>query len=162
MKKLLMGLVLAGGLGLAMAAPAQAHDGSPGVRVGTLSCHEAKGWGFVFGSSHDVHCTFTNGSHVEEYTGSINKFGVDIGYQQSGVLIWEVVAPNDHPEHGALNGHYGGLTAGAALGVGADANALIGGSARSIVLQPLSIQGMTGVNVAAGIGELTLHAHDRM
>jgi hypothetical protein len=157
MKKLLMCAALVGGLGLAMQA--HADDRSTGVKVGTLSCHEASGWGFVFGSSHNVRCVFSNGSHVEHYEGSISKFGVDIGYQQSGVLLWEVIAPSEHPERGALEGHYGGLTAGAAIGVGLDANALIGGSDRSIALQPLSIQGMTGLNVAAGVGELTLHSH---
>jgi hypothetical protein len=95
---------------------------------------------------------------VEYYEGSISKFGVDIGYQQSGVLLWEVVAPTDHYGTGSLAGHYGGVTAGATIGVGLDANALIGGSATGIDLQPLSIQGNTGLNVAAGIAELTLHA----
>jgi hypothetical protein len=157
MNRLLMCAVLAGGLGLA--SQAMAEDHSADVKVGTLSCHEASGWGFVFGSSHDVRCVFTNGDHVERYEGSISKFGVDIGYQQSGVLLWEVVAPSDHPMHGALEGHYGGLTAGAAVGVGIDANALVGGSDRSIALQPLSVQGMAGLNLAAGVGELTLRAH---
>ena len=158
MNKLLMCAVLAGGLGLASQAMAEDHDS--GVKVGTLSCHEASGWGFVFGSSHNVRCVFTNGDHVERYEGSISKFGVDIGYQQSGVLLWEVVAPSDHPMRGALEGHYGGLTAGAAVGVGVDANALIGGSDRSISLQPLSVQGMAGLNLAAGVGELTLRAYN--
>jgi len=160
MNKLLMCAVLVGGLGLA--AQAQAQDHAAGVKIGTLSCHEASGWGFVFGSSHAVHCTFASGDRVERYDGAISKFGVDVGYQQSGVLIWEVVAPDDHPGMGALAGHYGGLTAGAAVGVGLDANALIGGSTKSIALQPLSIEGSTGLNVAAGVGELTLHAHDGM
>jgi opacity protein-like surface antigen len=156
MKKLLMCAALAGGLALA----SQAAVAAPvGVKIGTLSCHEASGWGFVFGSSHDVRCTFAEGDRVEHYEGSISKFGVDVGYQQSGVILWEVFAPTDHPNHGALDGHYGGATAGAALGLGLDANALVGGSERSISLQPLSIQGMTGLNVAAGIGELTLHQH---
>jgi len=157
MNKFLMCAVLVGGLGLS--AQAHADDHAAGVKLGTLSCHEAGGWGFVFGSSHAVRCTFTDGHHSEHYEGSISKFGVDVGYQQSGVLIWEVIAPNDHPDHGALDGHYGGLTAGAAVGVGVDANALIGGSTRSITLQPLSIEGTTGLNIAAGIGEMTLHSH---
>ena len=146
-----------GGLGFAVSA--QAEDHAAGVKIGTLSCHEASGWGFVFGSSHDLRCIFSNGDRVQHYEGSISKFGVDIGYQKAGVLVWEVIAPNDRPEHGTLDGHYGGLTAGAAVGVGLDANALIGGSDRSIALQPVSIQGMTGLNVAAGIGELTLRSH---
>jgi hypothetical protein len=159
MKKLLICAALAGGFALAGQALAQTDDHAAGVKIGTLSCHEASGWGFVFGSSHSVRCTFSHGDHSERYDGDINKFGVDLGYQQSGVLIWEVVAPDDHPGAGALAGHYGGLTAGASVGVGLDANALIGGSMKSIALQPLSIEGETGVNVAAGVGELTLHSH---
>jgi len=147
---------LVGSLGLA--ASAQAEDHAAGVKIGTLSCHEASGWGFVFGSSHDLRCVFSGGDRLQHYEGSISKFGVDIGYQKAGVLVWEVIAPNDHPAPGALDGHYGGLTAGAAVGVGLDANALIGD--RSIALQPVSIQGMTGLNVAAGIGELTLRSHN--
>jgi hypothetical protein len=156
MKKLLMCALLAGALG--SGAAARAEDGG-GVKIGTLSCHEAGGWGFIFGSSHAVQCTFSNGGRVERYDGSISKFGVDVGYQQSGVIVWEVVAPHDEAARGALAGHYGGGTAGAAVGVGLSANALIGGSTKSIALQPLSIGGQTGLNVAAGIGELTLRYH---
>ena len=157
MERLLVCAAMLGGL--ALASQAQADDHAAGVKIGTLSCHEASGWGFVFGSSHDVRCTFSEGDRVE-HQGSISKFGVDIGYQQSGVILWEVFAPTNHLGHGALDGHYGGLTAGAAVGVGLDANALVGGSERSISLQPVSIQGMTGLNVAAGVGELTLTSHD--
>jgi len=156
MKKLIALASLIGGL--TMSFNAQAEGNAAGVKIGTLSCHESSGWGFVFGASHAVRCTFSHGDHVERYDGNISKFGVDIGYQQSGVLIWSVVAPDDHPGRGALSGHYGGLTAGAAVGVGVSANALIGGSSRSIALQPLSIEGTTGLNIAAGIGELTLRA----
>ena len=157
MKKLLVCAALVGGLGLGMSA--QAQDRSAGVKVGTLSCHEAAGWGFVFGSSHAVRCIYTGaGGRTERYEGSISKFGIDVGYQQSGVLLWEVVAPTDHFGAGALAGHYGGLTAGATAGIGLNANALIGGSETSIALQPLSIEGTTGLNVAAGIADLTLHA----
>ncbi len=157
MKTILLCAALIGGLSLA--TQSQAQDAPDRVRVGTLSCHESSGWGFIFGSSHDVRCTFVHGDHVEHYDGSISKFGVDIGYQQSGVLIWEVVAPSDHPNHGALDGHYGGLTAGATVGVGLDANALVGGSGQTISLQPLSIEGDTGLNIAAGVGEMSLHSH---
>jgi hypothetical protein len=153
MQKILLCAALAGGLGFA--APADAA----GVKVGTLSCHEAGGWGFVFGSSRSIRCVFTGGGgRVERYQGSISKFGVDIGYQQSGVIVWAVVAPNDHPSHGALAGHYGGATAGASVGVGLGANVLIGGFERSFALQPLSVEGATGVNIAGGIAEMTLRA----
>jgi hypothetical protein len=70
-----------------------------------------------------------------------------------------VIAPTDHYGADALAGHYGGVTAGATVGVGLAANALIGGSTTSIALQPLSIEGEAGLNVAAGVAELTLRAN---
>jgi hypothetical protein len=94
--------------GAANAAPA-------GIRVGDLTCNVASGWGFVFGSSKDLHCTYRGNNHREHYIGSISKFGVDIG-----------------------------------------ANALIGGLDKSIALQPLSVEGSKGLNVAAGIGSISL------
>lgn len=153
-------ITLAGAVAaLACAGAAHAQDrAEAGVKLGTLSCHEQAGWGFVFGSSRALHCTFSGANgQVARYTGDIAKFGVDVGYQQSGVLIWTVLAPTDRLGPAALSGHYGGLTAGAAAGVGLSANALVGGSTRTITLQPLSIEGTTGLNVAAGIGEITLH-----
>lgn len=150
---------VAGALGLAAGI---AMQGTPayaqaGVRVGTLSCNVAAGWGFVFGSSKALHCTFAPGpGHVEHYAGSISKFGVDIGYTEGGVLVWAVFAPGPNIGPGALAGSYVGATGSATVGVGAGANVLVGGSNRTISLQPLSIEGNTGLNVAAGIGAITL------
>jgi len=93
---------------------------------------------------------------VEHYTGKISKFGVDIGYQKSGVLLWAVFAPSTDLAAGALTGDYGGVTAGAAVGVGGDANVLIGGSTKSISLQPVSIEGDKGINLAVGIAAISL------
>src|SRR5271170_5767002 len=139
---------------LVLGTPAQAQSG---VRIGTLSCNVAGGWGFIFGSSKALHCTLTPGpGHPEHYSGSISKFGVDIGYTQGGVLVWAVFAPSTNVAPGALAGEYAGATASATVGVGAGANVLIGGSNHTISLQPLSIEGNTGLNIAAGIGAITL------
>jgi len=144
-------------LGALISTPAFADDHS-GVKIGTLSCHESSGWGFIFGSSRAVRCVYSGGNgHVEHYTGDISKFGLDVGYQKSGVLLWSVIAPGPDVGRGDLSGHYGGLTAGASVVIGASANALVGGSHKNIALQPLSIEGTTGLNVAAGIGGITLH-----
>jgi hypothetical protein len=148
--------------------PAQAGDhGRNGVQIGTLSCREAGGWGYLLGSSHRVRCVFTTNAphgHAERYTGSISKFGVDVGYQASSVIVWAVFAPTGRLGHGALAGHYGGATASAIVGVGAGANVLIGSFHKSITLQPVSISIGTGLDLAAGIGELTLtsdHGRDK-
>ncbi len=126
------------------------------VKAGILTCNVGSGWGFVFGSSRKLNCTYSGGARIEHYAGDISKFGVDIGYLKGGVIIWGVVAPTVDPGAGALGGNYGGVTAGASVGVGADANVLIGGSNHAISLQPLSVEGDKGVNVAAGIAAITL------
>jgi hypothetical protein len=127
-----------------------------GVKAGVLSCEVSGGWGFVFGSSKDMNCTFSSAQGREEhYTGTINKYGVDIGFTRGGIMVWAVFAPGD-VGHGALAGNYGGVTAGGAVGVGASANALVGG-ANNITLQPISVEGQTGLNIAAGVAGLTLN-----
>ena len=148
----------------AVSLPAQAGDHRHGgVRIGTLACREAGGWGFILGSSHPVSCIFIgNERHApaDRYTGSISKVGVDVGYQASAVIVWAVLARTAYRGHGDLAGHYGGATANAALGVGAGANVLLGSFHKSVTLQPVSLSAETGLHVAAGIGELTLEPYD--
>lgn len=127
------------------------------VNVGTLTCNVASGFGFIFGSSKALNCTFAGLGRAEHYTGNITKFGADIGYTSGGVLVWTVVAPVAMMRPGALAGSYAGGTASATVGVGIGANALVGGSTNTIALQPLSIEGNTGLNVAAGIAGVTLN-----
>lgn len=140
---------------LVCASHAQA---AAGVKIGVLTCNEASGWGFVFASTRDINCTYSpNGGVLYRYTGHISKFGVDLGYIKGGVIVWGVFAPSRDMGPDALAGDYAGGTAGVSLGVGVAANALIGGSSKSISLQPLSIEGEEGINIAAGIGEMSLH-----
>ena len=156
------GMIIALGLAVALAtgAPsARAQDGGSkaAVRAGYLTCHVAAGWGFIFGSSRKLQCAYAlQPGYTEYYTGSITKFGADIGYLQSGVIMWAVLAPTTNLGQGALAGHYGGATASAAVGVGAGANVLVGGFNSSIALQPVSIEGQNGLNVAAGVAQMTL------
>jgi hypothetical protein len=151
----ILGAVAAAGLALVASAPAHAQSG---IRVGVLTCNVASGWGLVFGSSKEVNCTFSrDGRDLAHYQGHIDKFGVDLGYTAGGVMVWAVFAPTEGPPPGSLDGTYGGVTASATAGVGVGANLLIGGSDRSISLQPLSVEGNTGLNVAGGIAGLRLH-----
>lgn len=136
-----------------MAAPASAQ----GVKVGTLNCNVEGGWGFVLGSQKELNCSYvpTKGE-TDRYNGEITKVGVDIGYTRGGVLVWAVIAPTSTLEPGVLEGSYGGVSASATAIVGAGANVLIGGLDKSITLQPISIEGNTGLNVAAGISAMNL------
>src|SRR5580698_10744645 len=123
--RLMFGVALAV-VGLACASAADAAPA--GVRVGDLTCNVASGWGFIFGSSKDLHCTYHGaGGRFEHYTGSISKFGADIGYTREGVLVWGVFAPTSDLRQGALTGDYVGASAQATVGLGVGANALVGG-----------------------------------
>jgi hypothetical protein len=150
---MLLAAVAVAALGVGTPVQAAPH----GVNVGTLTCNVASGWGLVFGSSKDLHCTFRqNDRHAEHYTGTISKFGVDIGYTEGGVLVWGVVAPSSDVRAGSLDGDYVGATANATVGIGLGANVLVGGFDQSFALQPLSVSGNQGLNVAAGVGAITL------
>jgi hypothetical protein len=132
---------------------------SNGVKTGILTCNVEGGWGLVFGSTRDLKCTYTDtNSKVDHYVGHIDKFGVDLGYQAGGIIVWAVLSPTKDVGPGALAGTYVGVTGGASVGVGGNANVLVGGADRTITLQPLSIEGATGVNVAAGIAQIVMKA----
>ena len=139
---------------IAFADPAYAD----GVKIGVLECTVSSGFGFVVGSSRGVNCVYLpgNGGNKQRYNGTIKKFGIDIGYVSESKIMWAVVAPNWDVPQGALAGDYVGGTASAAVGYGAGANALIGGGGKSFALQPVSVEGQKGINIAAGIGDLTL------
>ena len=146
----------AGALALVcLAAPAQAAH----VEAGVLNCTVHGGAGFIFGSSKDLDCTFKgiNGG-VDRYYGSISKFGIDLGFTDKSKIIWTVFAPSADLPAGVLAGNYGGVSAEATVGLGVGANALVGGSNDSIALQPLSVQGQQGLNVAVGVSQLKLRS----
>jgi Protein of unknown function (DUF992) len=150
----LIGMVLASALVLAPVA-AMARTG---VNVGVLRCTVAGGMGMIIGSSKKVNCHYSGGSgHDQNYTGKISKLGIDIGVTNEAYMSWIVFAPGALGK-GALGGSYAGVSAQATAGIGLGANVLIGGFEKSITLQPVSIQGQTGLNVAAGLTGLTLRS----
>jgi len=153
--------LLAGGAAMLAAAavtvsPALADP--PKVALGTLTCHGHGGVGLIFGSKENMRCEFTTAvsGRVYHYNASITKVGLDIGFTGASTLVWTVLGSTTDMPGDALEGSYGGVTAGVAVGVGGNANALVGGSNQSVVLQPLSVQGDTGINLSAGVAGLSL------
>jgi hypothetical protein len=127
------------------------------VQAGQLTCDISGGIGFIIGSQRSLNCSFTPSvpGPVEFYAGTLSKLGVDIGVTTGGVMVWGVYAPTSRPA-GALAGSYGGATAEATVFAGLGANVLVGGSNRTVALQPLSLQGQAGLNVAAGVAGIEL------
>jgi hypothetical protein len=142
-----------------LTATTQTAVAQQGVKAGNLRCDVSAGLGLIITSTKEMRCVFTSvHGHHERYYGTIRKFGLDIGVTNKGVLAWAVFAPSEGPKHGALAGEYAGVDASATIGVGLGANALVGGSSRSIALQPLSVQAQTGLALAGGVAQLTLRS----
>jgi Protein of unknown function (DUF992) len=127
------------------------------VQAGSLTCDVSAGIGLILGSQRQVYCTFTPAfpGSVEVYTGSITRIGIDLGATIGGVMIWVVYAPRARPI-GGLAGEYAGASAEASIVAGLGANVLVGGFGSAIALQPISVQGQFGLNLAAGIAGLEL------
>ncbi len=141
----------------AVASPVSTMAQGERVKAGTLTCDISGGIGLIITSHKDVACIFTPSQPGprEVYVGGIDKFGLDLGATTGGEMVWAVYAPTTR-RFGALAGQYSGASAEATVGAGLGANVLVGGSDRTVALQPLSVQGQAGLNVAAGVAELTL------
>lgn len=143
----------------AAAAPFAAAAEPAKLVAGTITCKGKGTVGFIIGSKQKLACTFkTAGGKSMDYTASINKWGLDIGATGENVIVWTVLASTTDLPVGALAGKYAGVSADASLGLGAGANILIGGSKNAVTLQPLSVQGQKGINLAVGVSGLTLKA----
>nr|WP_306264194.1 DUF992 domain-containing protein [Pararhizobium sp. IMCC3301] len=153
-------IIVASILSASVMAPLSANAAPKGDQLGVLECTVDGGIGLLVGSSKKVNCTFaqSNGA-VDAYSGKISKLGLDLGVTGKSYIKWVVFTPAgtelaDHP----LSGRYVGVSTGATLGIGLGANALVGGNDKQIGLQPLSVEGQTGLNVALAVSTLTLNA----
>ena len=127
------------------------------VQVGILECRGGASMGFVVGSVTNLGCVLrADGMPEDRYVATIRKVGLDLGITQETALAWGVYAPVARLGPGDLSGDYVGAQGSASVGVGLGGNVLVGGSANSIALQPLSVQGQVGLNVAAGLESLEL------
>jgi hypothetical protein len=127
------------------------------TQAGMLTCQTSASVGLIVGSHQKIRCRFVpnNGGAPEHYTGAINRVGLDLGVTAGGIMSWAVLASTALYPH-ALAGKYVGASGDVAFGVGVGANVLIGGSKKSVALQPLSVEGQAGVNLALGVAGLTL------
>ena len=142
---------------LSLLAPIATASAAPPVRAGILQCQGGQNVGFVVGSVTSLECVFqSEGRRPEPYIAKVQRIGLDLGVTEQTQLSWAVNAPNSRLGRGELAGSYGGVGANASIGVGGGGNFLVGGPSNGYALQPLSVQGQKGLNVAAGIAGLEL------
>ncbi|WP_334538333.1 DUF992 domain-containing protein [Bradyrhizobium sp. AZCC 2230] len=156
---LLLAILCGSALMCADALPARAES----FRVGRLVCNSTPRVGLVLGSAQELRCVFVTTRPTRQYIyeGRIRRVGLDIGVTSAGTLSWAVFARNSRISSGTLRGSYVGASGNLAFGPGFGANVLIGGSRRTVMLQPLSIERSIGLNLAAGVTNLTLGPRGR-
>jgi hypothetical protein len=140
--------------------PAQAQQSY--VEAGVLTCAVSGSIGLIVTSKQTMTCTYKPAGAAygveHKYNGTIRKFGLDIGVTGEGVIVWTVLTAVQGVAPGSLAGKYVGATAQASVVVGLGANALVGGSNQSFALQPFSVSGQVGLNLAVGVAELDLYS----
>jgi hypothetical protein len=148
---------LIGALALGLATGSAEPVAAQQVKAGVLTCDVSAGMGLILGSQKLLSCRFSpeGPGRREDYDGSITKFGLDLGLTRSGVMVWAVFS-NTVAGPGFLAGDYFGATGEATVGAGLGANVLLGGSNRTVALQPISLSGQTGLNLAIGVAALQL------
>jgi uncharacterized protein DUF992 len=140
-----------------LVVPITSANALPPVRAGVLQCQGGQNVGFVVGSVTSLECVFqSEGRRPEPYIATVRRYGVDLGFTDQTRFSWAVNAPSASIGRGDLAGNYGGVGANASVGVGFGGNFLVGGPANSYALQPISVQGQTGLNVTAGIADIEL------
>jgi hypothetical protein len=147
-------LVLSATIAAITAAPAIAQSR---IQTGVLECLSNPTFGVIVGSVRTMTCVFKPTQGFEQiYSGTRARVGLDLGFQAGAAIAWAVFAPTVQVRPGELAGTYAGVSADAAAGLGVGANALIGGSNNTVALQPLSLEGQVGINVALGVSALSL------
>src|SRR2546430_12350509 len=143
---------------LSLLAPIASADAAPPVvQAGILQCQGGQNVAFVVGSVTNLECVFrSEGRPPEPYIATVRRYGVDLGFTDQTRFAWAVNAPTGRLGRGELAGSYGGVGANASVGVGFGGNFLVGGPSHAHALPPLSVQGQTGLNVAAGIAGVEL------
>ena len=141
----------------ALAGSIASANAMPPVRAGILQCEGGQNVGYVVGSTTSLQCVFqSEGRRPEPYIATVRRVGLDLGITDQTKLSWAVNAPTTRIGYGDLAGNYGGIGANASVGIGGGGNFLVGGPANAYALQPISLQGQTGLNVAAGVASIEL------
>jgi uncharacterized protein DUF992 len=141
-----------------LAVPADAQTPPAWTQAGMLTCRLNPSIGFIIAGHQSMECRFNpNGPFPPQaYEGALNTVGLDIGFTAGGVMGWAVFAPTSGVPAGALAGEYVGVSGDIGIGAGVGANILMGGSGRTIALQPVSVEGSVAVDVALGVSGLKL------
>ncbi len=163
MKNVTFGIIVATGIGLALAATPPKVEAASVVNAGVLTCTQipGKSINLIIHSVSAVTCVFSNAAGKEYYRGETGMgLGIDLDWNTSKTISYAVLSAGSDVRIGthSLAGRYAGGKASVSLGIGTGVQVLVGGGNDSISLQPLAIEGSTGIGAAVGLGYLYLEA----
>ena len=134
-----------------------AYSQGSSIRTRVLTCRTSASVGLIVGSRQRLRCQLkTDNGKIQNYTGTIGRLGLDVGVTAGGAD--GMGGLGQYRQH-SLRRARRRLCRGERrriLGAGVGANVLVGGTRKSISLQPLSVEGQVGVNLALGIAKMTL------
>ncbi len=152
-------LALTAGACMQQSSPQQLNTTNANSRIyiGALSCNVAGGTGYVLASSKTMECVFLdrNGQSAE-YSGTINKVGIDIGYTKAVHTVWRVYSLGSDRKANQLSGTYVGEQGTVAASSQAGGNWIYGGPNAEIGMVASGIVKDAGYNLATGIAEMSL------
>jgi hypothetical protein len=117
-----------------------------------LTCDVSAGIDLIIASQKQISCAFApqGPGRREDYDGYIAKYGLDLGLTSGRFMVWSVFTETVAGP-GFLAGDYYGASGEVTVAAGLGANVLVGGSNRTVALQPISISGQRGLNLPAMI-----------
>lgn len=128
------------------------------IYIGSLSCNVGGSTGYVLASRKTLDCVFLDkeGTLSAQYTGTIDKVGIDIGYTKAVHTIWRVYSLGSVRGPWNLSGTYVGEQGTVAAGAQAGGNWIYGGPNAEIGMLASGVVQDAGYNLATGIAAMTL------
>jgi len=132
-----------------------------GIELGILSCRSVPGTqsNLILHSTVDLKCVFRGVGGEEAYNGQTGvALGLDLNWRRSETLYFTVLGGTTDTRIGSygLTGNYVGGKASATADFGGGEAALFGGGSKNFSLQPVALEGTSGLGVAGGVSYLYL------
>ena len=128
------------------------------IYIGSLTCNVGGSTGYVLGSAKPLDCVFLgkDGVSTAQYTGTIDKVGIDIGYTKAVHTIWRVYSLGSDRGVTQIAGTYVGEQGTVAAGNQAGGNWIYGGPNAEIGMVSSGVIKDAGYNLATGVAAMTI------
>ena len=128
------------------------------IYIGSLTCNVGGSTGYLLGSAKPLDCVFLgkDGVSTAQYTGTIDKVGIDIGYTKAVHTIWRVYSLGSDRAPTQIGGTYVGEQGTVAAGNQAGGNWIYGGPNAEIGMVSSGVIKDAGYNLATGVAAMTI------